>query len=112
MIKQLETSADVTGPINLGNPREFTIRELAVQVLDKIGPKSELTESDLPSDDPKQRKPDITLATALGWQPKVELAEGLDRTIAYFRQKLSQTRLADNEIALQFSPKGRSRLVV
>ena len=82
----MESPADVTGPINLGNPDEFTMRELAEKVLQKIDSGSELIESDLPSDDPKQRQPDISLAAAkLGWKPTVELDEGLDRTIAYFR---------------------------
>ncbi len=86
LIALMESPADVTGPINIGNPHEFTIRELAEKVLQKIDSGSELIESDLPSDDPKQRQPDISLAAAkLGWKPSVELDEGLDRTIAYFR---------------------------
>ena len=84
----MESSAEVTGPINLGNPHEFTIRELATKVLEMIGSRSTLIESDLPSDDPRQRKPDISLAhRTLDWRPTVELAEGLERTIAYFREK-------------------------
>ena len=82
----MESPAGVTGPINIGNPNEFTIRELAEKVLQKVGSGSQLIESDLPSDDPKQRKPDISLAAAkLGWKPTIQLDEGLNRTIAYFR---------------------------
>ncbi|MCH8476018.1 MAG: SDR family oxidoreductase [Opitutales bacterium] len=77
---------DETGPLNLGNPGEFTIRELAEKVLQKIGGRSKLVEKPLPSDDPVRRKPDITKARELlQWEPKVDLDEGLDQTIAYFR---------------------------
>lgn len=76
----------ITGPINIGNPGEFTMIELAELILKKIGGPSKITFHPLPSDDPKQRRPDITLAkTHLGWEPKVPLEEGLDRTIAYFK---------------------------
>ncbi|HAO19845.1 MAG TPA: NAD-dependent dehydratase [Desulfobacteraceae bacterium] len=76
---------DVTGPVNLGNPGEFTISELAQKVIELTGSRSELVSNPLPSDDPKQRKPDISLAKAkLGWEPKIPLAEGLKHTIAYF----------------------------
>jgi UDP-glucuronate decarboxylase len=76
---------DVTGPVNLGNPGEFTISELAHKVIELIGSRSKLVFNPLPSDDPKQRKPDISLAkTTLGWEPKIPLAEGLKHTIAYF----------------------------
>ena len=86
-LRLMDTSPEVTGPINIGNPNEFTIRELAEQVLAKIGGKSKLIEEPLPQDDPMQRKPDITKAQdVLGWEPKVQLDEGLDRTIAYFRK--------------------------
>jgi UDP-glucuronate decarboxylase len=81
----------LTGPVNIGNPGEFTMLELAEQVLQKVGGPSKLTFHPLPGDDPKQRQPDITLAqTELGWQPQVALADGLDATIAYFRQQLGQ----------------------
>jgi UDP-glucuronate decarboxylase len=77
------------GPVNIGNPGEFTMLELAELVLKKVGGKSKITNLPLPADDPKQRRPDITLAKeALGWEPKVPLEEGLDRTIAYFRQAI------------------------
>ncbi len=77
------------GPVNLGNPTEFTIRELAEKVLEKVGSSSKLIEKPLPSDDPTQRKPDISLAQeVIDWSPGVELDEGLDRTIPYFRSLL------------------------
>jgi UDP-glucuronate decarboxylase len=77
------------GPVNIGNPGEFTMLELAELVLKKVGGKSKITNLPLPADDPKQRRPDITLAKeALGWEPKVPLEQGLDRTIAYFRQAI------------------------
>jgi UDP-glucuronate decarboxylase len=71
--------------VNLGNPAEFTMRQLAEKVLEMTGSKSEIAFRPLPPDDPKQRRPDITLASsALGWSPKVPLAEGLRPTIDYF----------------------------
>jgi UDP-glucuronate decarboxylase len=77
------------GPVNIGNPGEFTMLELAELVLKKVGGKSKVTNLPLPADDPKQRRPDISLAKeALGWEPRVSLEEGLDRTIAYFRQAI------------------------
>jgi len=79
------------GPMNLGNPGEFTMMQLAELVLKKVGGKSKITHKPLPSDDPKQRRPDITLAKEkLGWEPKVPLEEGLEKTIAYFREALAQ----------------------
>ncbi len=85
-----DTGPEVTGPINLGNPHEISIRELAEQILMKIGGKSRLVTRPLPQDDPLQRQPDISLASKLlGWQPKTALGEGLDITIAYFRNKLA-----------------------
>jgi dTDP-glucose 4,6-dehydratase len=80
---------DVVGPINIGNPGEFTVRELAEIVLDVTGSSSELTFEPLPVDDPTQRKPDITKARELlGWEPKVDLRTGLERTAEWFRQAL------------------------
>lgn len=77
------------GPINLGNPSEFTIKELAEVILEKIDSQSKLTYHPLPGDDPLQRKPVITLAKQkLGWQPRINLAEGLDKTIPYFQEAL------------------------
>ena len=84
-IRFMDTPDEITGPINLGNPDEFTIRELAELVLDQAGGESELVEKALPADDPQQRKPDIGVASeTLNWEPKVKLAQGLERTVAYF----------------------------
>jgi UDP-glucuronate decarboxylase len=89
MVKLMEHPT-VTGPVNVGNPNEFTIKELAEQVVAQTGSKSKIVAKPLPSDDPKQRQPDITQAKKeLGWVPKVELQEGLGRTIAYFDKLLS-----------------------
>ena len=86
---RLMNQPDLTGPVNLGNPGEFTMLELAERVLMKVGGTANISYLRLPGDDPKQRQPDITLAQAtLGWQPRIPLAEGLDPTIAYFRKLL------------------------
>jgi len=86
LIALMETPASVSGPINLGNPNEFTIRELAALVIHKTSSKSTLVHMPLPTDDPKQRQPDISLAAQLlGWKPEVPLASGLEPTIEYFR---------------------------
>ena len=80
----------VTGPVNIGNPGEFTMLELAEKVIRLTGTKSKLVFQPLPQDDPKQRKPDISLAQReLGWKPTVDLDEGLKRTIAFFRNELA-----------------------
>jgi UDP-glucuronate decarboxylase len=85
-VRLMESPSSVTGPINLGNPVEFTMRELANLVIAQVGSSSILTQQPLPQDDPKQRQPNITLAkNLLGWAPKVDLLEGLKPTIAYFR---------------------------
>ncbi|MEM1152177.1 MAG: hypothetical protein AAGI03_16810 [Pseudomonadota bacterium] len=87
----MESDASVTGPINLGNPNEFTIRELAEKAIAMTGSSSTLDSLPLPQDDPKQRQPDIRRAKdQLGWEPKVQLDEGLERTIDYFRTLLPQ----------------------
>lgn len=86
MIRMMNAPDDFTGPVNLGNPTEFTIRELAELVIRLTGTKSKLVKRPLPADDPTQRQPDISLARArLGWEPKVPLEEGLRRTIDWFR---------------------------
>ena len=91
MIRMMATPVGFTGPVNLGNPGEFTMIELAEKVLSKVGGKSKIVYKPLPADDPKMRRPDITLAKKeLGWEPKVSLDEGLDEVIAYFRQVLFQ----------------------
>jgi len=80
---------EIVGPMNLGNPEEFTMLELAEVILAQVGGSAKITHRPLPSDDPKQRRPDITLAKRhLGWEPKVPVAEGIKRTIAYFRGDL------------------------
>ncbi len=85
MIRMMDTGDAVTGPINIGNPGEFTIRQLAEQVIELTGSKSKLLFQPLPQDDPMQRRPDITVAReTLGWAPTIDLREGLTRTIAYF----------------------------
>lgn len=90
MIKMMETSSDVTGPINLGNPGEFTISQLAQRVIELTESRSELIFKDLPQDDPLKRKPDITLAESiLFWKPSIELDEGLRKTISYFEKLLA-----------------------
>jgi UDP-glucuronate decarboxylase len=91
MIRMMDTPDDFTGPVNLGNPGEFTMLELAEKVIKKIGGKSKIVFRPLPSDDPKMRRPDITVAKReLGWEPKVPLDEGLDHIIAYFRDYLQR----------------------
>ena len=90
-IRLMATSDEVTGPINLGNPGEFTMIELAENVVELTESKSQLVFEPLPADDPKQRKPDITLAkNKLGWEPTVPLREGLVKTIEYFDALLKQ----------------------
>jgi UDP-glucuronate decarboxylase len=90
LVRLMGAPAGITGPINLGNPGEFTIRELAEMVVEMTGSKSEIVFHPLPVDDPTQRKPDITLAKQeLGWQPTINLREGLEKTIAYFEWALS-----------------------
>jgi UDP-glucuronate decarboxylase len=85
----MDSPADFTGPVNLGNPGEFSMLELAEKVLQLTGSKSRLVRRPLPQDDPRRRQPDISLAkSALGWQPRVSLDDGLGETIAYFRRLL------------------------
>jgi UDP-glucuronate decarboxylase len=92
-LKLMATPADATGPINLGNPEEFTIMELAKQVVDLTGSSSKIVHRSLPHDDPKQRRPDIARAQeTLGWNPEIPLTEGLKRTVAYFDRLLSDRR--------------------
>lgn len=90
MMRLMDSPEDVTGPINIGNPGEFTIRELAEKVLAMTGSTSELSFLPLPQDDPKQRRPDISRAHAQlnGWEPTVALEQGLEKTIAYFQAQI------------------------
>lgn len=89
MVRMMENEQGFTGPVNIGNPGEFTIRQLADLVLQKIPTNSKLVHKPLPADDPTQRRPDISLAgEQLNWAPTIALSEGLDKTITYFREKL------------------------
>ncbi len=91
MIRVMDTGDDFIGPINIGNPNEFTIIELANKVVDIIGSKSKIKFIPLPSDDPMQRRPDISFAKeSLGWEPKIQLEEGLRKTIEYFENELGE----------------------
>jgi len=91
LVRLMNTPPQITGPINIGNPNEFTIRRLAETIIAMTGSKSRIVEKPLPSDDPRQRQPDITLAKELlGWRPAIELEEGLMHTIAYFDTLLSE----------------------
>jgi UDP-glucuronate decarboxylase len=90
LVLLMKSPDDFIGPVNLGNPTEFTIAELAHKVIDLTGSRSQIVREPLPQDDPRQRQPDIGLARAnLGWEPKVQLEEGLRHTIAYFDELLS-----------------------
>jgi UDP-glucuronate decarboxylase len=90
MVRLMDSPPEFTGPVNIGNPNEFTMLELARLVLKLTGSRSELIFEPLPSDDPRQRQPDIGLARqALGWEPSVQLEAGLKQTIAYFRQRIA-----------------------
>jgi UDP-glucuronate decarboxylase len=90
ILKLMTTEKGITGPMNLGNPIEYTILEIAEIIIDQIGSKSKIIFEPLPEDDPKQRQPDISLAKSeLNWEPKTQLKEGLDKTIQYFDQTLS-----------------------
>ena len=86
MMALMASDDDITGPVNIGNPGEFTIRELAEQVIFITGSASKIIQHPLPQDDPRQRRPDITMAkSVLGWEPKIQLEQGLNKTIDYFR---------------------------
>lgn len=89
MVAMMNSEKGFTGPVNTGNPGEFTMKELADKILQKVNTSSKIVYRDLPKDDPTQRRPDISLAKEkLGWAPEIALDEGLDRTIAYFKEKL------------------------
>jgi UDP-glucuronate decarboxylase len=90
MMSLMQTPAGEHGPINIGNPNEFTMLELAQLVIELTGARSKIVYMPLPADDPKQRQPDITLAREkLGWEPNIQLREGLERTVGYFRGLMS-----------------------
>jgi UDP-glucuronate decarboxylase len=89
LIRLMNSADDVTGPINIGNPKEFTMLELAALVIELTGSRSRIVHRPLPQDDPRQRRPDISKADeALGWAPKTSLHEGLIRTVEYFENLL------------------------
>ncbi len=99
LIRLMNSPDDVTGPINIGNPHEISVRELAEIIVDKTAASDELISCDIPADDPQQRQPDIARARdLLGWEPTVSLDEGLDRTIDYFRELIgpNEERQADS----------------
>jgi UDP-glucuronate decarboxylase len=91
ILRLMDAPDDFVGPVNLGNPSEFTVGELAERIIALTGSRSRINYLPLPDDDPKRRQPDISLAKErLGWQPKVPLEEGLKRTIAYFERVLTE----------------------
>jgi len=93
LVRMMNNQESLTGPVNIGNPNEFTMLELAQRVIELTGSRSRLVYRELPLDDPKQRQPDISLALErLGWQPQIQLAEGLTRTIEYFRQLIAEAK--------------------
>ena len=96
LIRLMESPDDITGPINLGNPDEFSIRELAELVIEKTGSNAQIVQMPLPKDDPRQRQPDIARAkSVLGWAPSVRLDGGLSRTIDYFAKHIQDTVAAE-----------------
>jgi UDP-glucuronate decarboxylase len=99
LMRLMETGAEVTGPVNLGNPAEFTIRQLAETVIMLTGASSKIVYRPLPQDDPRQRQPDITLAKKLlDWSPRVKLQEGLIKTIAYFDELLRSASKSERAV--------------
>src|SRR5207248_1305858 len=95
-VQMMDSPDEVTGPVNLGNPGEFTMLELAQQIIDLTGSKSKVVHRELPQDDPRQRRPDITRAKdLLDWTPKIALRQGLQKTIDYFDNQLKTSRVQD-----------------
>ena len=96
LVRLMNTPAEVTGPINIGNPTEFSVLELATMVIEQTGSRSRIVHRPRPQDDPRQRRPDISRAHDLmAWAPRVPLKDGLARTIAYFEQLLSDQALKE-----------------
>jgi UDP-glucuronate decarboxylase len=96
----MATPSDVIGPVNLGNPQEFTILELATRVIELVGTRSKVVYGKKPEDDPKQRRPDISLAQSrLGWQPRTPLVEGLKKTVPYFEALLKNNDIKQQLLA-------------
>ena len=86
MLKVMETKDEFVGPVNIGNPEEYTIKQIAEKVISMTNSNSTIVYKELPQDDPCKRKPDISLANSIGYYPTVHLEEGLKKTIEYFRQ--------------------------
>ena len=106
LIRLMDTPDHVTGPVNLGNPTEFTMLELAQRVLELTGSRSEVVLKPLPQDDPKQRQPNVDQARALlGWEPTVPLADGLAKAVAYFREELERTAAREAAAARARAPR-------
>ena len=100
----MNTDDSFTGPVNIGNPSEFTIKQLAEKVIEMTNSSSKLVYKELPSDDPTQRRPDITLAKeTMGWEPKVALEDGLKSTIEYFDSLLSDESATVSQMAVRAS---------
>ena len=94
LVRLMQSKDEVTGPINIGNPEEFSIATLAATVIDLTGSRSRVVHRPRPQDDPRQRRPDISMAKqVLGWAPRTPLAEGLKKTIAYFEDLLKEPEL-------------------
>ncbi len=109
-VRLMDAPDEVTGPVNLGNPGEFTILQLAEKVIEMTGSRSKIIYEKLPADDPMQRKPDITQArTKLGWEPKIKLEAGLGRTIAYFDALLKRRLDAPALAKPAAKPKAKKR---
>ena len=89
MMRMMDSGSGLKGPVNIGNPEEITIRQLAEKIIELTGSELKMVYAELPMDDPVQRRPDITLAKKeLGWEPEVDLEDGLQRTIAYFEKMI------------------------
>lgn len=105
LINMMDTAPEITGPINLGNPNEMTVRELADVILDMTGSRSKIVHRPLPADDPRQRRPDISEAhRVLDWQPTTHLREGLIKTIAYFEELLAEGKITSSDTTTAAPP--------
>jgi UDP-glucuronate decarboxylase len=100
LVRLMRSNDEVTGPVNIGNPEEFTIATLAATVIDLTGAKSRIVHRPLPQDDPRQRRPDISHARqVLGWVPRTPLVEGLKKTIAYFDALLQEPGMRERLVS-------------
>ncbi|MBL8576240.1 MAG: SDR family oxidoreductase [Mesorhizobium sp.] len=112
LMRMMRTAPEITGPINLGNPSEFTVAQLANLVVEVTNSRSTIAFRPLPQDDPRQRKPDIALAEKhLGWAPTIPLRQGLERTVSYFERLLSETVSGEDASKKGHHPKSPPRLV-